>query len=424
MATTRRRETATPLENGMVLVAGGLSDAGATATAELYDPATNQWSPAGAMGQARFAHTATLLPGGKVLVAGGFSAASAPVPSAELYDPATNSWSATANMLAARGGHGAALLQDGLVLVAGGSGPAALKSAELYDPTEANWLAAASMSAPRADFFTTSPLGDGRVLVAGGADSSTGIGPTGATSSADLYSPPVAPGAPETVTADPGDGNVTVRWAAPGSTGGLAVTRYIVTASPGGATTSTGPAARSAVLSGLTSGATYTLSVTASNPAGTGPARSATATLPPAGSPGGDTVAPVLTALRISPGTCRAAAHGPSIATVKGARLRYFTSEPTTTTFRVERLTAGRRVGKRCVRPTKRNRKRPACVRAVRVKGGFAHRDPGGAVSLRFSGRVGGRRLPPGRYRLVAGVRDDAGNPGRSAHAPFRIVSR
>jgi hypothetical protein len=63
-------------------------------------------------------------------------------------------------------------------------------------------------------------------------------------------------------------------------------------------------------------------------------------------------------------------------------------------------------------------------VRRVRVKGGFAHRDPGGAVSLRFSGRVGGRRLSPARYRLVVNVRDGAGNPGRQAQAPFRIARR
>jgi hypothetical protein len=429
MATARRRETATRLPSGKVLVAGGFSAASTpVALAELYDPATNAWSSAGAMGQARFAHTATLLPGGKVLVAGGFSAPGTPgtpaalVASAELYDPATNSWSATANMSAARGGHGAALLKSGLVLVAGGSGPAALKSAELYDPAGGTWLAAGSMGAARADFFTTSPLGDGRVLVAGGADSSTGLGPTGATTSAELYSPPVAPGAPGTVTADPGDGAVTVRWSAPGSSGGLAVTRYTVTASPGGPTATVGAGARSAVVSGLTNGVTYTLSVMASNPAGTGPVRSATATPIPAGTP--DTVAPTLTALRLSPRAFRAKSNGPSIATARGARIRYFTSEPTTTTFRVDRLAAGRRVGKRCVRPTKRNRKRSSCVRRVRVRGSFAHHDPGGAVSLRFSGRVGGRRLSPGRYLLVAHVRDDAGNPGRPAQAPFRIARR
>jgi hypothetical protein len=176
------------------------------------------------------------------------------------------------------------------------------------------------------------------------------------------------------------------------------------------------------VLSGLTNGVAYTLSVTASSPAGTGLARSASATPTPAGTP--DTVAPTLTGLRLSPRVFRAATSGASIAATSGARIHYFTSEPTTTTFRVERLAAGRRVGKRCARATKRNRKRRSCVRHVRVKGQFTHRERGGAVSLRFSGRVGGRRLSPGRYRLLATVRDDAGNPGRPARAPFRIAKR
>jgi hypothetical protein len=258
------------------------------------------------------------------------------------------------------------------------------------------------------------------VLVAGGTASSTGIGGTGAMSSSELYSPPVAPGAPDTVTADPGARAVTVRWAAPSATGGLAVTSYTVTASPGGATTTTGPGARSAVLSGLTSGQHYTVSVTASSPAGTGPARSAETTLPVGG--GGDTVAPVITALRVSPKAFRAAAHGASIASVLGARINYFTSEPTTTTFTVERLIAGRRVGKRCVKPTKSNRKRPKCTRAASLKGHFSHREGGGAVSLRFTGRLGGRKLPPGSYRLVAKARDNAGNSGRPAKAPFRVA--
>src|SRR3954453_17324392 len=104
------------------------------------------------------------------------------------------------------------------------------------------------MSTTGGAVFTPSLRGDGRGLAAGGATSCAGIGSTGATASADVYSPPVAPGAPETVTADPGDRAITVRWAAPGSTGGLAVTSYTVTAAPGGVTTATGPGARSAVL--------------------------------------------------------------------------------------------------------------------------------------------------------------------------------
>jgi hypothetical protein len=78
--------SATLLNNGTVLVAGGL---GLTdlASAEVYDPATGIFTmAAGSMTSARAQATATLLNNGTVLIAGG----STPVlASAELYQPAT-----------------------------------------------------------------------------------------------------------------------------------------------------------------------------------------------------------------------------------------------------------------------------------------------------------------------------------------------
>ena len=61
----------------------------ALASAELYDPATGTFTDNGSMNSARFFHTATLLNNGLVLMAGGEAAADSLLASAELYGPAT-----------------------------------------------------------------------------------------------------------------------------------------------------------------------------------------------------------------------------------------------------------------------------------------------------------------------------------------------
>src|SRR5262245_14359138 len=72
MHVARVRHTLTRLGDGRVLAAGGGSECCAdevTATAEIFDPSTNQWTPTGSMRTRRGFHTATLLSDGKVLVA-------------------------------------------------------------------------------------------------------------------------------------------------------------------------------------------------------------------------------------------------------------------------------------------------------------------------------------------------------------------
>jgi hypothetical protein len=54
----------------MVLIAGGYN-AGYLASAELYNPATGTFTPTGSMNTARAGPTATLLNNGMVLIAGG-----------------------------------------------------------------------------------------------------------------------------------------------------------------------------------------------------------------------------------------------------------------------------------------------------------------------------------------------------------------
>jgi hypothetical protein len=89
-----------------------------------------------------------------------------------------------------------------------------------------------------------------------------------------------APGAPRSVTAEPADGQATVSWLAPTSTGASAISGYTVTAASGGpGCTTTG--VRTCTVSGLADGQAYTFRVTASNGAGAGPPSAASGAVVP-----------------------------------------------------------------------------------------------------------------------------------------------
>ena len=198
----RTGHTATLLENGMVLVAGGSGTSTDTPRgAQLYDPATGAWSITGSLGQMRSGHTATRLANGKVLVAGGYRLLGAATPvglldSCELYDPATGTWTSTGSLRAtaggsgARAGHTATLLPNGAVLVVGGIGVSldTPRSTQLYDPATGAWSIAASMAAPRAG-HTATLLADGKVLIAGGLHILAAVLPIGFLDGALLFDP-------------------------------------------------------------------------------------------------------------------------------------------------------------------------------------------------------------------------------------------
>ena len=80
------------MPSGKVLVTGGVTcdsqglHCGRTNTVELYDPVAGTWTATGSLITARYGHTATLLQNGKVLVAGGYDSDN--INTAELYDPA------------------------------------------------------------------------------------------------------------------------------------------------------------------------------------------------------------------------------------------------------------------------------------------------------------------------------------------------
>lgn len=184
MNTPRQLHTATLLQNGKVLVTGGRSDTSPSstlATCELYDPTTRSFRTVGSMTKKRAYHTATLLNDGRVLITGGivYDATASPTNTAEIYDPATESFTpVTATMTSPRNYHTANLfhlVNDGgtkewFVLISGGangSAGASLQSAEVFDPASGTFTATGSMYAPHSKHTATYLPASGHVLIAG-----------------------------------------------------------------------------------------------------------------------------------------------------------------------------------------------------------------------------------------------------------------
>ncbi len=184
MKVTQEVDTATLLANGSVLVTGSWFDQTGQPTyrpsAELYDPRTGGFTPAGPMSVVRGDAAATLLLNGKVLVAGGDDSSGLPVASAELYDPSTNSFSFL-QMTVARAMFTATRLPDGRVLLAGGDsgsvqdGVSITSSTEIYDPVTGLFSPTGPMTIGRRH-QTATMLASGRVLIVGGEDDIRGVG--------------------------------------------------------------------------------------------------------------------------------------------------------------------------------------------------------------------------------------------------------
>ena len=208
----RHYSAAVKLNDGKVLVVGGISAGGSYASqADLYDPTHDTWTTAAPMLAARADPSATVLADGRVLVVGGDSSINSNLASAELYDPAANTWTAAGSMSVERTRHSATLLPDGRVLVIGGykkgGSTQFLQTAEFYDPLSGSWsLAATPMSVPRAQHGAQLVAGGNAVLLIGGVGV---VGSITQLTSAELF-PVSGSGSPTTVAGAVPAGNVYV----------------------------------------------------------------------------------------------------------------------------------------------------------------------------------------------------------------------
>lgn len=177
MSVPRCVHTSTQLDDGRVLVAGGIdwTTNEVHASAEIYDYKTGTWHPAGTMQTPRWNHRAVRLHDGRILVMGGASSESEEgniLSSAEIFDPETGMWSLTNSMRRERRALGVVVLKDGRVLVVGGKAEAnnddqALSAVEVYDPKTQEWTDAAPLAEKRWGPSVTL-LKSGDVLVVGG----------------------------------------------------------------------------------------------------------------------------------------------------------------------------------------------------------------------------------------------------------------
>jgi len=122
-----------------LMIAGGHNGSSYLSSAEMYNSATQQWSPVARMHHRRgYCSMATLY--GKPIVVGGYDAHGGVVRSVEEYDPQTDKWTLLRSCRTGRANCALGVV-SGKLVVAGGFDKRHLylKSAELYDRAANQW---------------------------------------------------------------------------------------------------------------------------------------------------------------------------------------------------------------------------------------------------------------------------------------------
>jgi Galactose oxidase, central domain/Kelch motif len=155
-----------PLADGRELLVGGASadqpNAVTTATTDFYSPSANSFTSGPSMASPRLLFGIAALQDGRILVAGGVNEQGTSVDAisaAEIFDPSTGQWSPTGSLRESLAEFATAVLPSGQVVEAGGSTSGlatdATTQASLYSPA----------TAPTAPLAVSASPGNGSALV-------------------------------------------------------------------------------------------------------------------------------------------------------------------------------------------------------------------------------------------------------------------
>lgn len=102
-------------------------------------------------------------------------------------------------------------------------------------------------------------------------------------------------------------------------------------------------------------------------------------------------------------------------------KLTFTLNESAIVKLTLKRRAPGRRVKRRCVKATSKNRKHAHCWRWVAIRGNSKLTGAAGANAFRLPARIGGHNIGPGTYELIA-TPTTGGYTGRSQTVTFTVV--